>query len=99
MGEVLAGQEKFEILSGLISEVANLTHARKIPISKQIIEKTISKMEPLPFETTSSMHSDFTNRKPNTELESLTGYVVREGHKQNLSTPIYQKLYKEMKRW
>jgi 2-dehydropantoate 2-reductase len=39
------------------------------------------------------MHSDFKNRKRDTELETLTGYVVREGIQMGIATPNFDKAY------
>ena len=52
----------------------------------------------MPFAATSSMHSDFRNNKPHTELESLTGYVVNEGKKYGLAVPTYEATYKKLKK-
>jgi len=98
LGEVLEDNNKSETLKALITEVKALAKAKQISVSEDIIKITLSKMKTLPFKTTSSMHSDFIDNKPNNELESLTGYVVREGHKQKLNMLTYEKIYKELKK-
>ena len=42
------------------------------------------------------MHRDFMNKKANTELEALTGFVVHEAKKKGLSTPIFDKIYQKL---
>jgi 2-dehydropantoate 2-reductase len=42
------------------------------------------------------MHRDFKNRKPRTEVETLTGYVVREGQKLGIETPAFYKAYQQL---
>ena len=42
--------------------------------------------------TTSSMHVDFMAGRP-TELETLTGYVVREARRIGLRLPLYERMY------
>ena len=42
--------------------------------------------------STSSMHVDFMVGRP-TELENLTGYVVRAARSLGLSLPTYERMY------
>jgi 2-dehydropantoate 2-reductase len=77
----------------LIDEVQKLAKAKGIFISEDIQEKTLMKLKSLPFDTTSSMHSDFKNQKQKTELKTLTGFVLSEGQKLNVSTPTFSKLF------
>lgn len=92
IGEILADVDSFETTKLLIEEVKKLAKAKGIIISEDITEKTRRKLESLPFETTSSMHSDFKNKKSNNELKTLTGYVIKEGAKHNVLTPTYSTL-------
>ena len=98
IGEVLSDEEQHETIMELIEEVKQIAKAKQIIVSEDITEKTLKKLKALPFETTSSMHTDFKNKKLNNELASLTGYVLREGMKYNLETPIYNKTYAELKK-
>lgn len=93
IGEVLADNEKLKTLTALIEEIKQVAKTKQVAISEDITEKTLNKLKALPFKTTSSMHSDFQNHKHKNELQSLTGYMVREGKKYNLSTPTYDKIY------
>lgn len=97
IGELIADGEKLTTTISLIEEVKRLAEAKQIVVSESITEKTLHKLKSLPFETTSSMHSDFKNKKPNNEVQSLTGYVISEGRKFNIKTPTYIKLYEELK--
>lgn len=80
-------------MENLVKEISALAFAKGIPVEKNIVEKTMEKMKCVPNENTSSMHSDFERKSPQTELESLTGYVVREAKKLNITTPVYEKMY------
>lgn len=95
IGEVLASHS--DVAKQLINEIKNLALAKGIAISNDISEKTFGTMQSMKYEATSSMHSDYLNKKPETELESLTGYVVREAAKYNVETPTYNKFYKGLK--
>jgi len=92
IGKVL--EENSETIIKLIDEVKNLALAKGILVSSDISEKTLLTMKSMKYEVTSSMHSDYLNQKPETEVESLTGYVVREGSKIGVETPTFTLLYK-----
>jgi 2-dehydropantoate 2-reductase len=97
IGELIDDNEILTTTVALIEEVKQIAKAKQINISDDITEKTLTKLKALPFEATSSMHSDFQANKPTNELESLSGYIIKEGRKYNLETPIYLKLYAELK--
>lgn len=59
IGEVLADNESFKTLTNLIEEIELLAKAKQITVSEDIKIKTVNKLRALPYETTSSMHSDF----------------------------------------
>lgn len=98
IGELITDKEKLETIASLIEEVKQIAKVKQIYVSDDITEKTLNKLKALPFETTSSMHSDFQMKKQSTELVSLTKYVIREGRKYNLATPKYIKVYAELKK-
>lgn len=98
IGEILEDNEKQKTLVELIGEVKKIANAKKIIISNDITILTLKKLKNLPFQTTSSMHSDFKNKKLNTELKSLTEYVVNEGQKNKILTPTFERLLKGIKK-
>jgi 2-dehydropantoate 2-reductase len=91
IGKVL--EENLEIALKLIEEVKNVALAKGVTIRDDISGKTLNTMKSMPYEVTSSMHRDYLNQKPQTEVESLTGYIVREAEKLGIVAPTYQKLY------
>jgi len=91
IGKVL--EENTETVLSLIDEVKNLALAKSITVSDDISAKTLATMKSMPYEVTSSMHRDYLNQKPQTEVESLTGYIVREAEKFGIAAPVYYKLY------
>lgn len=93
IGEIISDPESLETICLLIDETQKLAKAKGIPISDDIQEKTLMKLKSLPFDTTSSMHSDFKNQKQKTELKTLTGFVLSEGQKLNVPTPTFSKLF------
>lgn len=90
IGELLLDTACVSTIQSLIEEVSGLAKAKNITISEDIMEKCMQRLKALPFETTSSMHSDYRNGKSQTELDSLTLYVIREREKLGLKCPAYQ---------
>ncbi len=92
IGEILSDEQYKSVFHHLLMELKSLADAKKIPLRKDIIESVYSKMSKLPFEASSSMHHDFRNHRQ-TELESLTGYVVRMADDIGLTVPVYREFY------
>jgi 2-dehydropantoate 2-reductase len=93
IGEILADPETALLLKLLIGELTNVAKAKQIALNETIEEKTFAKIGTLPFESTTSMHLDFTKNKARTEIETLIKYVIAEGEKHNVPTPTYMQLY------
>ena len=96
IGEILSNAEHNDLLMGLLTELFDVTTAKGISLPPGIIGQSIRKMETFPYEATSSMHSDF-KKGSKTEVDSLTGYVVRLGKELNVATPLYEKMYNQLK--
>ena len=90
--DLLTDENRKAITLKIMNEVALLAKAEGVTFENDIIETTIKHIERLPFSTTSSMHSDFTNGR-RTELETLTGIVIELGKKLGVETPEYEKVY------
>ncbi|PVX47809.1 ketopantoate reductase [Flavobacterium sp. 103] len=89
IGQILSNSESKQVYISLLNEIALVASAKGLKMPKNIIEETIIKLEKSPQEATSSMHRDFlANHK--TEVVSLTEFVVKEGQKYRVSTPVYQ---------
>lgn len=90
-------EEHEETVIKLINEIKDLAILKGIAVDNDIVSKTINKLKSLPYETTSSMHSDFKNKKSNTELEALTAYVIKQGIQLKYNTPTYEFIYRALK--
>jgi 2-dehydropantoate 2-reductase len=95
IGPIIKNEEHKKMLLELINELYDVAKAKDIYFNADIVETTINKMEKLPYETTSSMHSDF-QKGGKTEYRSLTEYVVKLGKELNIKTPVYEKILKEL---
>jgi 2-dehydropantoate 2-reductase len=96
IGELLADENKLSKIKLLIEEVKQIADAKGIYLASDISDRTLNKLKSLPYEATSSMHSDFRNKKVNTELNALTAFVLNEAEKYNLELPTYKLMYTEL---
>ena len=92
MGAILEKEDSTQLLLLLLAELQAVAKVKDIILSDAVIPAMLQRMTTLPHETTSSMHSDF-QKGGKTELESLTGYVVREGKSHQVPVPTYERLY------
>jgi 2-dehydropantoate 2-reductase len=97
MGELVSSTEYSNKLLDMIEEVKQLANAKGIAVSATITDEIIRRLKSLPPTTTTSMHADFLQNKPHTELESLTGFVINEARNYNIPTPTYELMYKQLK--
>jgi 2-dehydropantoate 2-reductase len=95
-GALLTDEIRKTTLIDLLEELLLVANSEGAGIDRSVITKVINQLEKLPFETTSSMHSDFIAGK-STEVDTLTGIVVKLGQQHGIATPVYDKVYKELR--
>lgn len=93
--DLLTDVERKATTMAFLNEVTNVAVAEGIHFDSDIIETTVRHIERLPFETTSSMHSDFRAGR-NAELETLTQIVIKLGKKYGIKTPLYKKVFESL---
>ncbi|SEP02365.1 ketopantoate reductase [Flavobacterium sp. CF108] len=91
IGEILSNSESKVTYIELLHEIEDVAQAKGLKLPHDIVAQTIQKLEKSPKEATSSMHRDLLAGK-NTEALSLTQYVVNEGKKYGVKTPLYEKI-------
>lgn len=94
-GALLTDECRKSTLVNILEELLLVAHAEKVNIEHSIIDHIIKQLENLPFDTTSSMHSDFQAGR-NTELKTLTGVVIELGKKHGIATPVYEKVFETL---
>lgn len=93
IGQILDSKEHCESIEILMIELVTLAKVMGIQLPEDIPEKNFQVMQKLPYEATSSMQADFANERQ-TELEMLTGYVVRRAEDLGIQLPAYSKMYR-----
>ena len=96
-GEILEDETKAAFLFALLQEVNQIALAKGVSFEKEMIDTTFKKLQSFPFSATSSMQRDFWKGNGKTELETITGYVMREGKLLNIPTPSFDEAYEKLK--
>jgi 2-dehydropantoate 2-reductase len=91
IGEILGNPESKSVYVTLLHEIEAVAKAKGLQLPGDIVNQTIIKLEKSPKEATSSMHRDLLAGK-NTEVISLTQFVVNEGLRHGVKTPLYEKI-------
>jgi 2-dehydropantoate 2-reductase len=91
IGDILNNSDSKVTYIELLHEIEDVAQAKGLKLPHDIVAQTIQKLEKSPKEATSSMHRDFLAGK-NTEAVSLTQFVVNEGKKYGVKTPLYEKI-------
>ncbi len=77
-----------------LKEIAMLAYAKGVDIFDEV-EKSLTIAKSLPYDASTSMHLDFTNKKRD-ELEILSGFIVKEAKKLHVEVPRMQQMYEEL---
>ena len=93
VGEALASHPVE--MHGLIEELCTLFSALGHDLGEGAVERTVERQTFMIPSSTSSMHVDFMAGS-STELENLTGYVVRAARRIGLELPLYERMYKAL---
>lgn len=95
IGEVLQQTETRKLLQLVLTESEALARHNGIPLKSDAVSFAIARMEAMPFDATSTLHSDIAAGHRN-ELETITGYLVHASQKAGLQASISSQLYKDI---
>ncbi|WP_153446463.1 ketopantoate reductase family protein [Vibrio algicola] len=82
-------------LSKLIAEINQVMQAQAVPISKQALHKAIYQVINATQHNYSSMQQDVAHQRP-TEIEFITGYLIRSAAQHNIDVPTNLALYHQL---
>jgi 2-dehydropantoate 2-reductase len=91
IGEILSNPDSETVYVDLLKEIELVAKAKGLKLPDDIVDQTIIKLEKSPKEATSSMHRDYLAGNK-IEAASLTKFVVNEGLKYGVKTPLYEKI-------
>ena len=95
IGGILNNPDNKALCISLINEITAVAFAKGLVLPNTIVPQTIIKLEKSPQGSTSSMLRDFLAGNK-TEVYSLTEFVVKEGLKYAVPTPMYQIVLDEL---
>ncbi|PKN10335.1 MAG: hypothetical protein CVU72_01550 [Deltaproteobacteria bacterium HGW-Deltaproteobacteria-7] len=94
-GEIWTDAELRIKASGLMKEVAAVARARNIPLSEDVVDKTMEMVGRFGQNSKTSMQLD--REKGNrTEIDTLTAFLCRAGKETGVPTPLHDALYKQL---
>lgn len=91
IGQILSNPDAKAVYIELLKEIELVANAKGLQLPDDIVNQTIIKLEKSPKEATSSMHRDYLAGNK-IEATSLTKFVVEEGLKYGVKTPLYEKI-------
>lgn len=97
MRGIIDSQKGKKLLDDLLTEVLRVSEAKQIELPKNIRKEIIAKVSAFPPEMKTSMQMDFEKGK-RTEIETFTGYIIREAGRYGLSAPTYERIYGALKK-
>jgi 2-dehydropantoate 2-reductase len=95
IGQILNNPENKKVYISLLNEITAVAAAKGLVLPNDIVAQTIAKLEKSPQDNTSSMHRDLLAGHK-TEVVSLTEYVVKEGRKYGIATPMYKQILEKL---
>lgn len=85
--------DHMDLFIALGYELKSVAEAKGIQLPEDIVFSSIQSQKMMPGNSTTSMHSDFKHGN-RTEIETLTGYVIREADALGIEVPTYKFMYK-----
>lgn len=85
-----------DLMKQTSGEIRSVANAKGIPLNDEHIEKAFQIIENQPQGTTASTQRDIMEGKPS-EIENFNGYIVTEGERLRIKTPVNKMIYECLK--
>ena len=98
IGELRSDQVKAQQYETLVWEAASVGRARGVALTDEHINEVIHKFRHVHADNaTSSLQRDYRICKKQTELETFSGYIVKEAKRLGVEIPLSEKMYQGLK--
>ena len=98
IGELRSDQVKAQQYESLVWEAASVGRARGVALTDEHINEVIHKFRHVHADNaTSSLQRDYRICKKQTELETFSGYIVKEAKRLGVEIPLSEKMYQGLK--
>jgi len=94
MGAIVA--EHADKLDAILHEILAVGRAEGAELNERDIEKVLDQVKKVPYDSPTSMWLDFKAKKP-TELEQLSGYIVKKAKEHAIDVPVMAACYEALK--
>ena len=91
-GEIRRIPETRKLLSDAFEEIAVVAAAKGIELAPDVVAKTLEFVDGLPEAATASLQRDIVAGRPS-ELDSMSGAVVRAGRALGVSVPVHTMIH------
>ncbi|MDP2059441.1 MAG: 2-dehydropantoate 2-reductase [Flavobacteriaceae bacterium] len=81
-----------DIMMQTACEIMNVAHKKNIPLGDSDLKSIFQAIDAQTPETTASMQRDIMNGKPS-ELDNFNGYIISEGNRLGVQTPVNTFIY------
>lgn len=88
--------EQLGLLIDILIEIKKVANKKGIAIGNSDIEKAVNQAKRTPADSKTPMQIDF-ERKKQTELEAMCGYIIKEASKLGIEVPKFEMVYNELK--
>lgn len=95
IGEITGDPSRLAVTREMLEEIYRIGLAMKIDLREDMVEQAIKMMHSVPPGDTSSMHRDFLAGRE-TEVEILTGFIVKAGMVVAIPTPRFEEAYRKL---
>ncbi len=92
LGEMRESSYLMDLMRKTAGEIKNVANAKEVALNEDHIKAIFEVINKLDPKTTASTQRDIMEGKPS-ELENFNGYIVKEGNRLNISTPVNQFIY------
>lgn len=86
-GELQQDSNIMQLIRDTAYEIKNVANARRVSLTNEDVNRAIDMFLSMGPDTTASMQRDIMEGKPS-ELENFNGYIVKEGKRLSVETPI-----------
>ncbi|PAR33078.1 2-dehydropantoate 2-reductase [Vibrio metoecus] len=83
-------------ITAILEEVIAVMQAENVHSDRAVLHELIYQVIRSTAANRSSMHQDVFHQRP-TEIDFITGYVVRKGEQHGIATPVNNQLYQQIK--
>lgn len=92
VGKIRESNYLYKVMQDTAQEILTIAQAKNIALTQKDLDKTFASIDAQDPNTTASTQRDIMEGKPS-ELENFNGYIVKQGKKLGVSTPVNEMIY------